>query len=52
MIFISIILLKGFSSFRFMPPDDPLGRNGPNIDNFLRIRPASEEQSKPQCPYG
>lgn len=35
-----------------MPPDDPLGRNGPGLSNFLRKRPTAEEMSKPQCPYG
>nr|CAB3267874.1 probable ribonuclease ZC3H12C [Phallusia mammillata] len=46
------LLMYSFVNDRFMPPDDPLGRNGPSIDNFLRKRPASEEQTKPQCPYG
>lgn len=37
---------------RFMPPDDPLGRHGPSLDNFLRKRPVMPEQKKQPCPYG
>lgn len=37
---------------RFMPPDDPLGRHGPSLDNFLRKTPAVPEHKKQQCPYG
>ena len=36
--------------FRFMPPDDPLGRHGPSLDNFLRKRPVIHR--KQPCPYG
>lgn len=39
-------------SFRFMPPDDPLGRHGPSLDNFLRKKPVMPEQKKQPCPYG
>lgn len=35
-----------------MPPDDPLGRHGPSLDNFLRKRPILPEQKKQPCPYG
>lgn len=35
-----------------MPPDDPLGRHGPSLDNFLRKRPVMPEQKKQPCPYG
>ncbi|CAH1799521.1 unnamed protein product [Owenia fusiformis] len=37
---------------RFMPPDDPLGRHGPCLDNFLRKTPTIPEQRPPNCPYG
>ena len=33
-----------------MPPDDPLGRNGPTLDQFLRKRPAFGDLQP--CPYG
>lgn len=34
-----------------MPPDDPLGRSGPTLDNFLRIQPRRGDPPPP-CPYG
>lgn len=33
-----------------MPPDDPLGRHGPTLENFLRRFPKA--QKKQPCPYG
>lgn len=35
-----------------MPPDDPLGRHGPSLENFLRKRPVIPENRKQPCPYG
>jgi ribonuclease ZC3H12 len=33
------ILMYSFVNDRFMPPDDPLGKLGPTLDNFLKIQP-------------
>lgn len=35
-----------------MPPEDPLGRRGPTLDNFLRKVPLNPPQPPPECPYG
>ncbi|XP_023717154.1 endoribonuclease ZC3H12A isoform X2 [Cryptotermes secundus] len=45
------ILMYSFVNDRFMPPDDPLGRSGPTLDNFLRIQPRKGDPPPP-CPYG
>lgn len=46
------LLMYSFVNDKFMPPDDPLGRHGPNLDNFLRKNPLPVEQKKQPCPYG
>ncbi|XP_072769207.1 endoribonuclease ZC3H12A [Nerophis lumbriciformis] len=45
------LLMYSFVNDKFMPPDDPLGRHGPNLDNFLRRKPLPTEQKKQLCPY-
>lgn len=35
-----------------MPPDDPLGRHGPSLDNFLSKKPLFPESKWQLCPYG
>ncbi|TSO15197.1 Endoribonuclease ZC3H12A [Bagarius yarrelli] len=46
------LLMYTFANDIFMPPDDPLGRNGPTIENFLRKRPLISETRLQHCPYG
>ncbi|XP_010871829.2 ribonuclease ZC3H12A [Esox lucius] len=44
------LLMYSFVNDKFMPPDDPLGRHGPTLDNFLRKFPRLPQ--KQPCPYG
>ncbi|KAM6970587.1 putative ribonuclease ZC3H12C [Aplochiton taeniatus] len=46
------LLMYSFVNDKFMPPDDPLGRHGPSLENFLRKRPVIPEYRKQPCPYG
>ncbi|XP_041857214.1 probable ribonuclease ZC3H12C [Melanotaenia boesemani] len=46
------LLMYSFVNDKFMPPDDPLGRHGPSLENFLRKRPSFPEHRKQPCPYG
>uniref|UniRef100_A0A3B4B8L2 C3H1-type domain-containing protein n=1 Tax=Periophthalmus magnuspinnatus TaxID=409849 RepID=A0A3B4B8L2_9GOBI len=46
------LLMYSFVNDKFMPPDDPLGRHGPSLDNFLRKRPIIPENKRQPCPYG
>ncbi|XP_019869434.1 probable ribonuclease ZC3H12D isoform X2 [Aethina tumida] len=45
------VLMYSFVNDVFMPPDDPLGRSGPTLDNFLRAQPRKGDPPPP-CPYG
>ncbi|CAH1116182.1 unnamed protein product [Phaedon cochleariae] len=45
------LLMYSFVNDHFMPPDDPLGRSGPTLDNFLKCQPRRGEPPPP-CPYG
>lgn len=33
------VLMYSFVNDRFMPPDDPLGKHGPTLENFLKLQP-------------
>lgn len=43
------LLMYSWVNGRFVPPDDPLGRNGPTLDVFLRRTPKDRQAP---CPYG
>ncbi|XP_041648684.1 endoribonuclease ZC3H12A [Cheilinus undulatus] len=45
------LLMYSFVNDKFMPPDDPLGRHGPSLENFLRKKPLPTEQKRQPCPY-
>ncbi|XP_075394679.1 putative ribonuclease ZC3H12B [Tenrec ecaudatus] len=46
------LLMYSFVNDKFMPPDDPLGRHGPSLENFLKKRSLVPEYKKQPCPYG
>ncbi|MEE6484044.1 hypothetical protein FKM82_013736 [Ascaphus truei] len=46
------LLMYSFANDIFMLPDDPLGRHGPSLENFLRKKASLPENKKIQCPYG
>ncbi|XP_006891738.1 PREDICTED: probable ribonuclease ZC3H12D [Elephantulus edwardii] len=46
------LLMFSFVNDRFMPPDDPLGRRGPTLSNFLSRKPRPPAPSWQHCPYG
>ncbi|XP_041351597.1 uncharacterized protein LOC121370440 isoform X2 [Gigantopelta aegis] len=46
------LLMYSFAGDRFMPPEDPLGRHGPSLNNFLCKKPTQPEVQPPECPYG
>ncbi|XP_001381145.2 probable ribonuclease ZC3H12D [Monodelphis domestica] len=46
------LLMFSFVNDKFMPPDDPLGRHGPTLSNFLSKKPKLPQPSWQHCPYG
>ncbi|PAV80570.1 hypothetical protein WR25_19112 [Diploscapter pachys] len=44
------LLMYSFVDGKFMPPDDPLGRHGPKLDQFLGAQTGISPNIQP-CPY-
>ncbi|XP_033830782.2 endoribonuclease ZC3H12A [Periophthalmus magnuspinnatus] len=44
------LIMFSFVNNKFMPPDDPMGRHGPSLDDLRRKCPVV--QKKQPCPYG
>ena len=45
------VLMYNFIDETFMPVDDPLGKNGPSLDNFLRFESQVNLAYMKRCPY-
>ncbi len=45
------VLMYSFIDETFMPVEDPLGKNGPSLENFLRIEPSISSTYAKRCPY-
>jgi hypothetical protein len=45
------VLMYSFIDDAFFPVEDPLGRHGPNFENFIRFEPVGNQQFNKLCPY-
>jgi ribonuclease ZC3H12 len=45
------VLMYSFIDETFMPDENPLGKNGPSLENFLRIEQSMNSSYFKKCPY-